>query len=62
MVDTTAARTGYTSKGDAVEFQNAHYELEGQYPFNEEFDPEKPATVSFDPFMENRFNAIDVSD
>ena len=61
-VDTTADRTGYTSKGDAVEFQNAHYELEGEYPFNEEFDPEKPATVSFDPFMGNQFDAFDVSD
>ena len=58
----TAGQTAYTSKGDAVEFQNAHYELEGEYPFNEEFDPDKPATVSFDPFMGNQFDAFDVSD
>ena len=62
MVNATAGQTASLSKGDAVEFQNAHYELEGEYPFNEEFDPEKPAIVSFDPFMGNQFDAFDVSD
>ena len=50
------------SRGDAVEFQNAHYDLEGEYPFNEEFDPSKPATVSFDPFFGNQFDSFDLSE
>lgn len=62
LVDTTAGQTASLSKGDAHEFQNAHYELEGEYPFNEEFNPDKAATVSFDPFMGNQFDAFDVSD
>ncbi len=49
-------------KGDAVEFMNGHYDMEGEYPFNEEFDPNKPATVSFDPFMGNQFDPFDISD
>ena len=59
---TTARHTTYTTVGNAFEFQNAHYDLEGEYPFNEEFDPDKPATVFFDPFMGNQFDAFDVSD
>ena len=62
MVDAAAGQTASRSKGDAVEFQNAPYELEGEYPFNKEFDPEKPATVSFDPFMGLHVDVKDVSD
>lgn len=62
MVDTSAGQTANYSGGSAVEFQNAHYDLEGEYPFNEEFDPDKPASVSFDPFMGNQFDAFEVSD
>ena len=47
---------------DAVEFQNAHYDMEGEYPFNEEFDPAGPITVSFDPFLGNQFDSFDVSE
>ena len=62
LVDTSAGQTANYSGGSAVEFQNAHYDLEGEYPFNEEFDPDKPASVSFDPFMGNQFDAFEVSD
>ena len=48
--------------GDAHVFQNVHYYLEGGYPYNEEFDPNQPATVDFDPFVGNQFDAFDVSD
>ena len=49
-------------RDDAFEFQNAHFYLEGEYPFNEEFDPDKSATVSFGPFSGNQFDAFDVSE
>ena len=62
LVDTTAAPTTNFTEGDAFGFQNAHYELDSEYPHNEEFNPDKPATVSFDPFMGNQFDAFDVSD
>ncbi len=62
MIDAIAGPGVTPMRGDAVEFQNAHYDLEGEYPFNEEFDPSKPVTVSFDPFFGNQFDSFDVSE
>ena len=62
MIDAIVGPAVNPSKGDAVEFQNAHYDLEGEYPFNEEFDPTKQATVCFDPFVGNQFDPFEVSE
>lgn len=62
MINSFAVPTVNASRGDAFEFQNAHYDMEGEYPFNEEFDPSKPITVSFDPFFGNQFDPFDVSE
>ena len=37
------------------------FHLDGEYPFNAEFDPDLPSFV-FDPFMGNQFNVFDMSD
>ena len=62
IINSSAGPAQSAIRGDAVEFQNAHYYLEGEYPFNEEFDPNQPATVDFDPFFGNQFDSFDVSD
>ena len=62
IIDAFAGPAVDLSRGDAVEFQNAHYDMEGEYPFNEEFDPAGPVTVSFDPFLGNQFDSFDVSE
>ncbi|MCJ1396768.1 hypothetical protein MMC18_009660 [Xylographa bjoerkii] len=37
------------------------YTLDGEYPFNEEFEPNGP-TYDFDPYMGNAFNAYNIAD
>ena len=61
-INATAGPAQSGMAGDAHEYQNGHYYLEGEYPYNEEFDPNRPATVDFDPFFGNQFDAFDVSD
>ena len=62
IISSTAGPAQSAIRGDAHGFQNAHNYLEGEYPYNEEFDPNQPATVDFDPSLGNQFDAFDVSD
>ena len=48
-------------KNDAHELQNGHFDVESEFPFNEEFDPAN-TSLSFDPFWGNQFDAFDISD
>ena len=62
--DITGSKKGYMATSndpDVSSLSASAFSLDGEYPFNTEFDPELSGST-FDPFMGNQFNAFDVSD
>ena len=64
--DTDMTEAGNRPEATAIEpdvssLSASAFNLEGEYPFNTEFDPDQSG-ASFDPFMGNLFDAFDVSD
>ena len=55
-------RTEVSAKDPDVSTLSAdNFHLQGQYPFNTEFDPDTPS-FTYDPFTGNQFNVFDISD
>ena len=62
--NTTGSKEGYmvtSNDPDVSSLSASAFNLDGEYPFNTEFDPDLSGST-FDPFMGNRFNVFDVSD
>ena len=62
--DITGSKKGYTAASndpDVSSLSASAFNLDGEYPFNTEFDPDLSGST-FDPFMGNQFNVFDVSD
>lgn len=50
-----------TNNPDVSSLSASAFSLQGEYPFNTDFDPEFSG-ATFDPFMGNQFNVFDMSD
>ena len=62
--DLTGSKKGYMATSndpDVSSLSASAFNLDGEYPFNMEFDPDLSGST-FDPFMGNQFNVFDVSD
>ena len=61
MTDIQSRNNASTNDPDVSSLSASAFNLEGEYPFNTEFDPDISG-ATFNPFLGNKFNVFDMSD